>query len=251
MTADPYPASDLEARGPRRVQELPEDERPRERLLRLGHESLRTEELLQILIGSGVQGHDVIEMSRSLLRQYGLSGLLQAHPQDLLRQKGLGPATVTRILAAVALGWRAAREDRERGGRIGGPPDVWERYGVELANLPHEEVRVLVLDRQHRVMAAPTVYKGTVHGANMRIAELFREVIVRQGVGMIMLHNHPSGDPTPSGADRSTTVDLVRAADLMDIDLMDHIIIGGGERPFLSMRAEGLFNEAEESLKRR
>ncbi len=240
MTTDGSPPPAEQAPAHRSVRELPEEERPRERLLRLGHEALRTEELLQILVGSGVSGRDVVELSRSLLRSYGLSGLLRAHPEQLLSERGLGPATVTRILAAVALGWRAAREERERGGKIGGASDVWQRYGGELSLLPHEEVRILVLDRQNRVMATPMLYKGTVHGASVRVAEILREVIVRQGVGMIMLHNHPSGDPTPSRADRETTAALAQAAELMDIELTDHIIIGGGERPYLSLRAEGL-----------
>ena len=107
---------------------------------------------------------------------------------------------------------------RSRGRRMCGT-----RYGAEMANLPHEEVRVLVLDRQHRVMAAPMLYRGTAHGADVRIAEILREVIVRQGAGLIMVHNHPSGDPSPSKADRATTADLVLAAELMDIELVDHI----------------------------
>lgn len=235
-------ASPDQGAAPRGLQELPVSERPRERLLRLGSKALRNDELLQIVIGSGVLGRDVVELSRALLRDYGLAGLLQSHPERLLKEKGLGPATVTRILAAVTLGWRAAGEERERGGALGGADDVWRRYGQEMAALPHEEVRILVLDRQNRVMAEQMLYRGTAHGADVRVAEILREVIVRQGVGLIMLHNHPSGDPTPSRADRATTTALLRAAELMDIDLIDHIIIGGGERPYLSLRAAGVFD---------
>lgn len=239
MTTPDYPAPDAPAQ-PRRVQELPADERPRERLLRLGHEALRNDELLQILIGSGVQGRDVIELSQSLLQRYGLAGLLRAHPEELLGEHGLGQATVTRILAAVALGWRAARDDSQRAAIIH-PNDVWELCGPELAALSHEEVRILVLNRQHRLAAAPvTLYRGTAHGANVRVAEILHEVIVRKGVALVMVHNHPSGDPTPSRADRDTTNALDKAATLMDIELVDHIIIGGGDRPWLSLRSQGL-----------
>ena len=244
MTADEYAPPDGEGGAPKRVQELPADQRPRERLLAHGPAALQDDELLQILIGSGVQGRDVVEMSQSLLDGYGLSGLLRTQAEALLEERGLGPATVTRILAAVQLGWRAAREEREKGGPIRGAEDVWIRYGYELANLPHEEVRVLVLNRQNSVMADPTLYKGTVHGANVRIAELLRCVIVEQGVAMIMVHNHPSGDPTPSRADRETTKALAEAADLMDIDFLDHIIIGGGVERFRSLKAAGVIEES-------
>lgn len=249
MTAQDYadPEHDAPAEGQapptRGVQELPLDQRPRERLLRLGHEPLRDDELLQILIGSGVQGRDVIELSRSLLERYGLAGLLRAHPEELLNERGLGQATVTRILAAVALGWRAARDDRQ-GAKIIHPNDVWDLCGPELASLSHEEVRILVLNRQHRLVAAPvTLYRGTAHGANVRVAEILHEVIVRKGVSMLMVHNHPSGDPTPSRADRQTSNALAKSAKLMDIDLIDHVIIGGGDRPWLSLRNQGLIND--------
>ena len=241
--ADEFPES-VEGEASRRVQELPLEERPRERLLHLGHEALRTDELLQILIGSGVKGRDVIAMSQSLLRNYGLAGLLRAHPEQLLKERGLGEATVTRILAAVALGWRAAREERQLS-KIASPDDVWEVCGRELASLPHEEVRIFVLNRQHRLVAEPaTLYRGTAHGANVRIAEILHEAIVRRGVAMVMVHNHPSGDLTPSRADRETTKALDKAANLMDIELVDHIIIGGGEERFRSMRAAGLIEES-------
>lgn len=226
----------------RRVQELPEEQRPRERLLRLGHEALRNDELLQILIGSGVQGRDVVELSQSLLERYGLAGLLRAHPQELLNERGLGQATVTRILAAVAIGWRAARDERQMA-KIVQPKDVWDLCGPELASLSHEEVRILVLNRQQTLVAPPvTLYRGTAHGANVRVAEILHEVIVRQGIAFLMVHNHPSGDPTPSRADRDTSRALNQAAKTMDLEFVDHIIIGGGDRPWLSLRNQGLID---------
>lgn len=242
MSAPEYADPDADRAPLRRVQELPEEERPRERLLRLGHEALRNDELLQILIGSGVQGRDVIELSQSLLARYGLSGLLRAHPEELLDERGLGQATVTRILAAVAIGWRAAREERESA-KITQPGDVWELCGPELASLSHEEVRILVLNRQQNLVAPPvTLYRGTAHGANVRVAEILHEVIVRRGIAFLMVHNHPSGDPTPSRADRQTSQALNEAARVMDLEFVDHVIIGGGDRPWLSLRNQGLLD---------
>ena len=242
MTAPEYADSGAARAPQRRVQELPEEQRPRERLLRLGHEALRNDELLQILIGSGVQGRDVVELSQSLLERYGLAGLLRAHPQELLNERGLGQATVTRILAAVAIGWRAARDERQMA-KIVHPKDVWELCGPELASLSHEEVRILVLNRQQNLVAPPiTLYRGTAHGANVRVAEILHEVIVRQGIAFLMVHNHPSGDPTPSRADRETSKALNKAAKTMDLEFVDHVIIGGGDRPWLSLRSQGLID---------
>ena len=228
----------------REVRELPAPERPRERLLRYGAETLGDAELLAILLGTGLKGRGVMEVARGMIDDWGVAGLLRAGPHELKRTPGLGDAKACTIAAGVELGARAARQSIGRGESISKPQQIWALYGRQMSALPHEEVRVVVLNRQNRVMGDPTLYRGTAHGASVRIAEMLREVIVRQGAGMIVMHNHPSGDPTPSGADIEMTQALESAAKLMDVELLDHVILGAGEgQPWTSMRTAGYLGQ--------
>ena len=206
----------------------PEDQ-PRERLMRLGPAALSNTELLAVLLSTGDQDTNVLDKSRELLADRGLVGLLRSDLRDLMRVTGLGPAKVTRVKAAVEL---AAREPF-RSAR-----QVFERYRALLGDLTHEEVWVLVLDQQHCLIREERLYKGMVHGASVRVAELLRPVIVHQGPAMIVVHNHPSGSPPPSVADREMTSDLSEAAQTMGIELLDHVIVTRSD--FASMAQLGL-----------
>lgn len=221
-----------EARVPGRVRsvgEMAADDRPRERLLREGPKALRSEELLAILLRTGTAERGVMELSEWLLDQFKLLGLLRASPQELLREvKGLGPAKVATILAAMELGYRGSRE--QVGTKIRRTGDVWALYGAGMARLSHEEVWVVSLGTGMHILGEQMVYKGTAHGASVRIAELLREPVVRQAPKMLLLHNHPSGDPKPSTADISMTQELDAAATLMNIGLVDHVVLGSEER---------------------
>ncbi len=209
-----------------RIHDLPEEQRPRERLLREGATALADAELLAILLGSGFPGRNVIDVAQSLLSEHGLVGLLRAEPAQLMQEKGLGKAKVASLIAAVQLGARAYAEDAwPRGEPFSSPRQVFDRYRRRMGDLTHEEVRVLVLDRQHRIIRDLVKYQGTAHGASVRVAELLRDVIIHQGAAMIVIHNHPSGDPSPSQADRAMTSSLAVAAEVMDIDLLDHVIL--------------------------
>lgn len=209
-----------------RIHDLPAEQRPRERLLREGATALSDQELLAILLGSGFRGRNAIDVAQSLLSEHGLVGLLRAEPAQLLQEKGLGQAKVATLIAAVQLGARAYSEEAwQRDEPFSHPRQVFDRYRRQMGDLTHEEVRVLVLDRQHRIIRDAVKYQGTAHGASVRVAELLRDVIIHQGAAMLVVHNHPSGDPTPSQADRAMTSALTAAAELMDIDLLDHIIL--------------------------
>ncbi|MCY3733017.1 MAG: DNA repair protein RadC [Chloroflexi bacterium] len=216
----------------------PEDQ-PRERLMRLGPASLSNTELLAVLLSTGDQETNVLEKSRELLADRGLVGLLRSDLRDLMRVTGLGPAKVTRVKAAVELAARGLADDewpaREpfRSGR-----QVFERYRALLGDLIHEEVWVLVLDQQHCLIREERLYKGMVHGASVRVAELLRPVIVHQGPAMIVVHNHPSGSSAPSAADREMTSELAQAAQTMGIELLDHVIVTRSS--FASMAQMGL-----------
>lgn len=211
------------------VGEMAADDRPRERLLRNGPKALKSEELLAILLRTGTKERGVMQLSDWLLRRFNLLGLLRASPQELLQEvKGLGPAKVATILAAMELGHRASRE--QVGTKIRRTQDVWDLYGPDRAGLAHEEVWVLALGKGMQVLSEHMVYKGTAHGATVRLAELLREPVVRQAPKMLVLHNHPSGDPHPSPQDISMTKGLAAAAKLMDIELVDHVVLGAEGR---------------------
>ncbi len=228
-----------EAQDGTRGRDMDPGDRPRERLLRVGAAALSNAELLAILLGSGRSGENALEIARRLLEDRGLVGLLRADVHELMRERGLGGANVTRVKAAVELAARGLADDawpaREP---LRSSQQVYERYRPLLGDLVHEEVWVLVLDQQHCLIREERLYKGMVHGALVRVAELLRPVIVHQGPAMIVVHNHPSGSVAPSRADREMTVDLQAAAVTMGIELLDHVIVG--RAAFGSMAQLGL-----------
>lgn len=199
---------------------------PRERLVRLGADALSNAELVAILLSTGDREENVLEKSRSLLKDRGLVGLLRSDVQELKQVSGLGVAKVTRIKAAVELAARGLADDEWPARQpFRSAEQVFERYRGLLGDLVHEEVWVLVLDQQHCLIREERLYKGMVHGASVRVAELLRPVIVHQGPAMIVVHNHPSGSPEPSRADRVMTSDLSAASSTMGIELLDHVIV--------------------------
>jgi DNA repair protein RadC len=219
--------------------ELPSDERPRERMKTYGPSSLSTSELLAILLGTGFTGRSVTSVAQDMLREFGgLSGLLRADFTDLRRIKGLGDAKATTVKAAMELGRRmAALGDIDRP-KIGSPEDLFQVVGLEMMTLDQEQLRVVILDTKHQVITSRTVYQGSANQASVRVGELFREAIRHNGVGIVIVHNHPSGDPTPSAADVALTSDVIEAGALLDIDVLDHVVIGHGK--YASMKRMGL-----------
>jgi DNA repair protein RadC len=222
-----------------RVAELPAEERPRERLLRLGPQSLTTAELLAILLRTGTSRDGVLEVASQLLREHGgLRGLAAADLVTLSAQHGVGAAKATTIAAAFELGRRLALEGDEVRPRVNGPADIARLLQAEMELLPQEEIRLIVLDRKHQVLSARMLYRGTVSSAGGRVAEVFREAIRRNASAIAVAHNHPSGDPSPSRDDTAFTHALVEAGRLMDIEVLDHIVFGRGR--YVSMRERKL-----------
>ena len=219
--------------------ELPSDERPRERLKAYGPSTLSTSELLAILLSTGFTGKSVTAVAQDMLREFGgLTGLLRADYTDLKRIKGLGDAKATTIKAAMELGRRmAALSDIDRP-KIGSPDDVFQIVGVEMMALDQEQLRVVLVDTKHQVISIRIVYQGTANQATARVGELFRDAVRHNAVGIILVHNHPSGDPAPSSADVSLTEEVIEAGKLLDIDVLDHVIIGYGQ--YVSMKRLGL-----------
>jgi len=221
------------------LREMPQEERPRERLMQYGPAALQTAELLAIILRVGVPGENVVELSARLLRQYGgLGGLAAADLYDLCSVHGLGQAKAAQLKAALELGRRLSILAPEQRPQITRPDDAANLVMVEMAFLPREQLRVLCLDTKNYVAAQETVYQGTVNSSVVRAAEVFKPAITRTSTSIIVVHNHPSGDPTPSPEDVRTTEQLRQAGDVLDIQLLDHIVIGN--QRFVSMKERGL-----------
>ena len=247
LESEPAPRPTRRNSSTRLTDWMNQEDLPRERLVRLGADALSNAELVAILLSTGDREENVLEKSRNLLRDRGLVGLLRSDVQELKQVSGLGTAKVTRIKAAVELAARGLADDewptREP---FRSSQQVFERYRGLLGDLVHEEVWVLVLDQQHCLIREERLYKGMVHGASVRVAELLRPVIVHQGPAMIVVHNHPSGSPSPSRADREMTSDLRSASSTMGIELLDHVIVTRSD--FASMAKLGLLRgESDDS----
>lgn len=221
------------------IKEMPKNERPRERLQHYGAQALSTAELLAIILRTGVDGENVVHLAERLLAQFGgLPGLARASFAELCQVKGIGPAKVTQLKAALELGRRLMVATGEERPQVHSPADVAHLVGSEMALLPQEEFWVLHLDTRNRVLRVRKLYRGTLNQATVRVAEVFRDAIRDNAAAIIVVHNHPSGDPTPSPQDVALTQDLVRAGNLLDVPLLDHIIIGLGR--WVSLKERGL-----------
>jgi len=221
------------------IRDMPQSERPRERLTKYGASALSTAELLAILLRVGVQGENVVNLGMRLLSQHGgLSGLAKASPSELEATKGVGPAKVTQIKAAFELGRRLVVEAPDERPQIRSPADAANLLMLEMSLLDQEHLRLLLLDTKNRVLETPTVYIGNLNTSVIRVGELFRYPLRANCAGIIIVHNHPSGDPTPSPEDVRVTERIVEAGRLLDIDVLDHIIIG--KQRFVSLKEQRL-----------
>lgn len=215
------------------------NERPRERLQQFGAGVLSEIELLAILLRTGYKGVNVIDLSSELLEQCGrLSGLARFPYTELSHIKGIGPAKAAELHACFELGRRVALASNDERPRIHSPADAAKLLS-DMARLEQEEMRALFLDTKNRVMGRTRIYQGSVHTTVVRIGELFREAVRQNATGIILAHNHPSGDPTPSPEDAAITREIVKAGHLLDIELLDHLVIGAGDK-FVSLKERGL-----------
>ena len=222
-----------------KVLEMAPDERPRERLKLRGSSALSDGDLLAIILNTGMKGETVTDFSQRLLAQHGgLRGLFRLDIAELSRIRGLGDAKAVRLKAALELGRRLAALSPDERPQVGSPEDVANLLQIEMAALEQEQLRVVLLDTKHRIQGNRTVYQGSVNQAQVRVAEVFRDAVRQQATAIVAVHNHPSGDPTPSAADVALTVELVRAGELLDIELLDHLIIGQGR--WISLKRLGL-----------
>lgn len=221
------------------IKEMNEEERPRERLAKLGPQSLSNAELLAILLRVGMVGESAVQVGQRLLQTFGgISGIHRASFDELSNQKGIKLAKAAQIKAAIELGRRLVIESPEEGPVIHSPADAAEMVQYEMSVLEQEELRVMLLDTRNRVKHIETVYRGSVNSSQVRIAEIFKAAIRRNATNLIVIHNHPSGDPTPSPDDVAITRLILQAGELLDVKLLDHIIVGSGR--FVSLKERGL-----------
>lgn len=209
------------------VRDWPASERPREKLQQLGPAALSNAELLAILLRVGSVGEDVVALSQRLLVQYGgLAGLYKAIFASLEGERGMGAAKTCTLKAALELGRRLTLDPGQERMQIRSPHDVATLLMLEMAHLEHECLRTVLLNTKNMVLAVPTIYQGSVNQTSLRVGELFREAVRHNASALIVVHNHPSGDPTPSPEDVAVTRTLVEAGKLMDVEVLDHLVIG-------------------------
>jgi DNA repair protein RadC len=199
----------------------------RERLQCYGTQSLFDEELLTLVLCTGPMRVDAVTVIPTLLKNYGgLGGLMHTDLGELCLEHHLSPAKAAQLQAVLELAKRLSTEQPGRKYQIRSVDDAANLVRLELMHLDHEEMHILILDTKHQVIERIRRYKGTVNSSVLRSSEVFRPAVVRNCPNVIVCHNHPSGDPTPSPEDIEVTKQLVAAGRLLDIDLLDHIIIG-------------------------
>jgi DNA repair protein RadC len=222
-----------------RIMDLHESDRPRERLAALGPEVLSNAELIAILLRVGVTGESAVQVGQRLLTKFnGLRGLHRAPFVELMDQHGVGEAKTCQIKAAIELGRRLTLGSPDERPSISSPADAASLVQYEMSALEQEHLRVMLLDRRNRVLETVEIYKGSVNSSQVRVGELFREAIRKNASAMIVIHNHPSGDPTPSPDDVAVTRAIVQAGKLLDVDVLDHLVIGNPR--WVSLKERGL-----------
>ncbi len=223
----------------RSVRELPLAERPRERLAARGAAGLSASELIALVWGPGSPHISSVDMAaEALARLDGLEGLARAAPRELEALAGIGPARAARLTAAFELGRRALTDWPAGRWSIRSPRDLADRLILQMGRLEREELRVVLLNSKNSVLGIQTVYVGNVSTALVRVGELFRDAVRQHAAGLIVVHNHPSGDPQPSPDDLHLTAEAVAAGRLLDVAVLDHLIIG--HDAYVSLRDRGL-----------
>ena len=219
----PPPSSPIHAWSP--------DDRPRERLRAVGARHLSVRELLALVLGSGGAGGSAFVVADRILSacEGSLRRLGTADPRLLESVPGVGRATAARVLAAVELGRRGAARSAEDDEPIRGPADVFRRMGPRLRDLPQEEFHALLLNTRHRVLREVAVTRGILDASLIHPREVFRLAVIEGAAGVILVHNHPSGDPTPSAEDRAVPRQLTEAGRALGIPVLDHVVVGDGE----------------------
>ncbi len=226
-----------------KISEMPEAERPREKLLARGATALTDPELIAILLRTGLPGANAVDVARQLLKRYdSLSGLSRCAVPEIEKIPGIGKAKAIQLVAAFQLGQRLANERLTRQ-KLDSPELVYELMAAEMRALHKESLRVILLDTRYHHLGTEQVSLGSVNESIAHPRDIFRPALVASAYAVIVVHNHPSGDPSPSQSDHSLTRRLVEAAELLQIKLLDHVIIGApadGRSPYFSFKEAGV-----------
>jgi DNA repair protein RadC len=236
---EPLSAPNPRASRGRAIREIPPAERPRERLALRGASGLTSAELIALLWGSGAAGRSAIGLAEeALARHEGLTGLARATDIELEEIPGVGRAKAAQLTAAFELGRRLLADWPAARWTVRSPRDVADRLVLQMGRLEREELRVVLLNTKNVVLRVATVYQGNVASSLVRVGELYRDAVRLNATGVILVHNHPSGDPTPSPDDLHLTAEALAAGRLLDIQLLDHLIVG--HDAFVSLRDRGV-----------
>jgi DNA repair protein RadC len=213
----------------RRITDLPDHDRPRERLLSHGCSGLSDTELLAIIVGGGVPGQNALAVGAALLSDAGsLAALGRSNPSLLCQRAGLGPARAARLIASLELGRRVAESEASSCPVIRSSADAAKLLTPRLVDLEQEHVVVLLLNRQHRPIRIETIHRGGASQATFCPSAILRPAVAALAASIVVAHNHPSGDPTPSPEDYGATRALVEAGRILDIHVLDHLVITRG-----------------------
>ena len=226
-----------------KISEMPQDDRPREKLIARGASALTDSELIAILLRTGLPGANAVQVAAQLLERYkSLNGLSRCTVDEIAEIPGIGPAKALHLVAAFNLGQRLARETLTRE-KIDSPELVYNLLAPEMRALHKESLRVILLDTRYHLLRIHEVSVGSVNESIAHPRDVFRPAVISSAYAVIVAHNHPSGDPSPSQSDHSLTRRLAEAAELLQIKLLDHIIIGApaeGRAPYFSFKESGV-----------
>ncbi|MGI6644310.1 MAG: RadC family protein [Bacilli bacterium] len=210
-----------------KIKDLPLLERPREKALRLGIDALSDEEVIAIILGSGVKNHSVLSIAKSLLQTHnGLVNLSKIKTVSLMKTKGLSTNKALALIAAFSLGKRVENAYLNKQEQIRNSVDIVNYFKKSLSQETKESLYVIILDRKRTILRQERLYLGTDEGFEIDVVEVVRTVLVNNGYFFILLHNHPSGKITPSTSDVRATLEISKLADKFSLRLLDHIIIG-------------------------
>ena len=223
------------------IKELPQEERPREKMLKIGAQALSNAELLAILLRTGTKNDSVLRVAERLLKKYddlGVAALASLGPQELSKIKGIGPVKAITVVAAIELGKRLNECGPSNKPVIRAPQDVANLLMARLRYEQREHFVIALLSTKNHVLATPTISIGSLNASIVHPRELFREAINHSAAAVILVHNHPSGDPTPSPEDISITKKMVEAGKILEIFVLDHVIIG--DNKYVSFKEKGI-----------
>ncbi len=226
---------------PLMIKELPQEERPREKMLTKGACSLSNAELIAILLRTGTKNDSVIRVAERLLKKYedlGVSGLASIGPHELTKMQGIGPVKAVTLVAAIELGKRLSTMPTSGKPIIRAPQDAADLLMARLRYESREHFILVLLSTKNHVLATPTISIGSLNASIVHPREVFREAINHSAAAVILVHNHPSGDPTPSTEDISLTRKLIDVGRILEIHVLDHLIIG--DNKYVSLKEKGI-----------